>query len=60
MGAAPETFYTGRQALEDNPYRTRRRAYVLYGFLFMPRMGATLYVNTENLEATSARRSTIR
>ncbi|HEY6361693.1 MAG TPA: TonB-dependent receptor, partial [Vicinamibacterales bacterium] len=45
-----ETFYTGTQALEDNPYRTRGRAYVLFGFLFMHRVGpALLYVNTENL-----------
>lgn len=45
-----EAFYSGRQALEDNPYRTRSDDYVLWGFLFMHRIGAAiLYVNTENL-----------
>jgi iron complex outermembrane receptor protein len=45
-----EAFYSGRQALEDNPYRTRSDNYILWGFLFMHRIGAAvLYVNTENL-----------
>jgi iron complex outermembrane receptor protein len=45
-----EAFYSGRQALEDNPYRTKGDDYVLWGFLFMHRLGAAvLYVNTENL-----------
>jgi outer membrane receptor for ferrienterochelin and colicins len=45
-----EAFYSGRQALEDNPYRTRSDDYILWGFLFMHRIGAAvLYVNTENL-----------
>ena len=37
-----EAFYTGSQALEDNPYRTRGRAYVLFGFLFQHRVGPAL------------------
>jgi iron complex outermembrane receptor protein len=45
-----EAFYTGSQALEDNPYRTRGRDYLLFGFLVQHRIGpALLYVNTENL-----------
>jgi iron complex outermembrane receptor protein len=45
-----EAFYSGRQTLEDNPYRTRSGDYILWGFLFMHRIGgAILYVNTENL-----------
>jgi iron complex outermembrane receptor protein len=45
-----EAFYSGRQALEDNPYRTKSDDYVLWGFLFMHRIGAAiLYLNTENL-----------
>ena len=45
-----EAFYSGRQALEDNPYRTKSDDYILWGFLFMHRVGAAiLYVNTENL-----------
>jgi outer membrane receptor for ferrienterochelin and colicins len=45
-----EAFYSGRQALEDNPYRTESDDYLLWGFLFRHRIGAALlYVNTENL-----------
>jgi iron complex outermembrane receptor protein len=45
-----EAFYSGRQALDDNPYRTTSNDYILWGFLFMHRIGAAqLYVNTENL-----------
>jgi iron complex outermembrane receptor protein len=45
-----EAFYTGRQALEDNPYRDRGAPYLLWGGLFMHRIGrAQLYVNSENL-----------
>ncbi len=45
-----EAFYTGRQALEDNPYRQHGHPYVLMGFLFMHRVGpALLYFNSENL-----------
>jgi iron complex outermembrane receptor protein len=45
-----EVFYTGRQALEDNPYRTRSVPYLLWGALYTHRVGpALLYVNAENL-----------
>ena len=45
-----EAFYSGRQAIDDNPSRTTSDDYVLWGFLFMHRIGAAqLYVNTENL-----------
>jgi len=45
-----EVFYTGRQSLDDNPYRTRSRPYVLWGILYTHRIGpALLYVNTEDL-----------
>lgn len=45
-----EAFYTGRQALDENPYREAGAPYVLWGILFTQRMGpALLYVNTENL-----------
>jgi iron complex outermembrane receptor protein len=53
MGAAAlgfEVYYTGRQALEDNPYRSTSRPYVLWGILYTHRVGpALLYVNTEDL-----------
>jgi outer membrane receptor for ferrienterochelin and colicins len=45
-----EVFYTGRQALDENPYRETGAPYVLWGVLFTHRLGAALlYVNTENL-----------
>ena len=45
-----EVFYTGRQTLEDNPYRTHGSPYVLWGILYTHRVGpALLYVNSENL-----------
>jgi iron complex outermembrane receptor protein len=45
-----EAFYTGRQVLEDNPYREAGSPYLLWGVLFTHRIGpALLYVNTENL-----------
>lgn len=49
-----EVYYTGRQALDDNPYRTESRPYVLVGLLgeraFTTRLGVTrLFVNLENL-----------
>jgi outer membrane receptor for ferrienterochelin and colicins len=45
-----EVFYTGRQALEDDPYRSRSSPYVLWGILYTHRVGpALLYVNTEDL-----------
>ncbi len=48
--AGVEAYYTGRQALADNPYRTTSRKYVLFGGLFERRVGrARFFVNVENL-----------
>jgi iron complex outermembrane receptor protein len=45
-----EVFYTGTQALDDDPFRSRSRPYVLWGILYTHRVGpALLYVNTEDL-----------
>jgi outer membrane receptor for ferrienterochelin and colicins len=45
-----EAYYTGRQSLEDNPYRDASRRYLLFGGLFERRVGrARLFVNVENL-----------
>jgi len=49
-----EVYYTGRQALADNPFRTESRPYVIVGLLgeraFNTAMGvARLFVNFENL-----------
>lgn len=45
-----EVFYTGKQALEDDPYRSRSRPYVLWGILYTHRVRpALLYLNTEDL-----------
>ncbi|HEY6211231.1 MAG TPA: TonB-dependent receptor, partial [Vicinamibacterales bacterium] len=45
-----EGYYTGRQALEDNPYRSEGRPYVILGALYSRRVGAALvYVNGEDL-----------
>lgn len=49
-----EVYYTGRQALEENPYRTESQPYVVVGLLaeraFETRAGvARLFVNLENL-----------
>ena len=48
---ALELSYVGRQALEDDPYRTVSRPYVIVGFLAMKRVGsgATVFLNAENL-----------
>lgn len=44
-----ETYYTGRQPLELNPYRAEGRSYVLVGALIEKRLrGARLFVNFEN------------
>ncbi len=48
--AGVEAYYTGQQSLEDNPYRTTSRGYVLFGGLFERRVGRTrLFLNVENL-----------
>jgi len=45
-----EAYYTGRQPLEDNPYRATSRSYVLFGGLFERRVGRVrLFINVENL-----------
>lgn len=45
-----ELYYTGRQSLEDNPYRDFSRPYVVVGLLAERRIGrARVFVNAENL-----------
>jgi iron complex outermembrane receptor protein len=45
-----EGYYTGRQALEDNPYRSEGRPYLILGALYSKRVGrALLYINAEDL-----------
>src|SRR5690606_19683112 len=45
-----EVYYTGRQQLEENPYRTTSRPYVVTGVLVERRFGrARLFLNAENL-----------
>jgi len=45
-----EVFYTGRQRLENNPYRGASVPYWIFGLLIERRVGpARLFVNAENL-----------
>ena len=45
-----ESYYTGDQRLEDNPFRTESKPYVLFGFLAEHPIGPfKLFVNMENL-----------
>ena len=46
-----EVFYTGRQALDENPYRSSGRPYVLWGGLLDWRLNerARVFVNVENI-----------
>jgi outer membrane receptor for ferrienterochelin and colicins len=45
-----ETYYTGTQALHDNPYRARSRPYTVFGVLAERRIGTVrLFVNLENI-----------
>jgi iron complex outermembrane receptor protein len=45
-----EWYYTGRQRLEANPYRTESAAYSVFGVLASHRLGRTLlFINGENL-----------
>ncbi|MBI3982015.1 MAG: TonB-dependent receptor [Gemmatimonadetes bacterium] len=45
-----ELYYTGPQALADNPYRSASAPYVIIGFLGEHRLGpARLFLNAENL-----------
>ena len=45
-----EVYYTGRQALDANPYRAESQPYVVLGFLAERRIGSLrVFVNAENL-----------
>jgi outer membrane receptor for ferrienterochelin and colicins len=45
-----ELYYTGRQELEENPYRSTSKPYALTGLLVERRLGsARVFVNAENL-----------
>ena len=45
-----EAFYTGRQSLVDDPYRTVSRPYITFGLLAQVQLGpAQLFANAENL-----------
>jgi iron complex outermembrane receptor protein len=45
-----EAYYTGTQRLDDNPYRTESKPYVLFGFLIEKHLGRfKAYLNAENL-----------
>jgi iron complex outermembrane receptor protein len=47
---AVEIFYTGRQALEDDPYAHVSRPYTTVGLLFAKAIGrANVFLNAENL-----------
>lgn len=45
-----EWYFTGRQSLDDNPYRSNSRPYVIVGFLAERNIkGVRVFVNAENL-----------
>jgi iron complex outermembrane receptor protein len=45
-----EAYFTGRQELEDDPYRDRSRAHFILGFLVDRRVGPfRLFLNAENV-----------
>jgi iron complex outermembrane receptor protein len=45
-----ELYYTGRQSLDENPYRSASRPYWVVGFLVERRFGpARLFLNLENI-----------
>lgn len=45
-----EAYYTGRQSLDDNPYRTTSKAYVLLGVMAERHFDRlSIFVNVENL-----------
>jgi outer membrane receptor for ferrienterochelin and colicins len=45
-----ELYFTGRQSLDDNPYRSASRPYLIFGMLAERRVGrARVFVNAENL-----------
>jgi iron complex outermembrane receptor protein len=48
-----EVYYTGRQRLDDDPFRTESAAYVITGALVEWHVGrARLFLNAENLGGT--------
>ena len=48
--AGVELYYTGAQALDDNPYRATSAPYFITGFLVEHRLGrARIFLNAENL-----------
>ncbi|CAN5843726.1 N/A [soil metagenome] len=48
--AGVEVYFVGRQELDENPYRTQSRSYLILGFLVERRFGpARLFLNAENL-----------
>ena len=49
--AGVEFYYTGRQRLDNNPYRVESVAYPYFGFMAEKRIGARLrlFINAENL-----------
>lgn len=45
-----ETYFTGRQRLEQNPYRSESKPYFIFGFLIERKVhGVRLFLNAENL-----------
>lgn len=55
-----EFYYTGRQELEDNPYRSETEPHVIVGFLLERSFGpARLFLNAET-SSTHDRHDTIR
>ncbi len=45
-----ESYYTGNQRLEENPYRSESKAYVVFGALAERKVGRfKLFINAENL-----------
>jgi iron complex outermembrane receptor protein len=45
-----ESYFTGRQSLDDNPYRTRSKPYLILGIMGERRFGnLSVFVNVENL-----------
>jgi iron complex outermembrane receptor protein len=45
-----EFYFTGRQQIDENPYRTSSRPYAIAGFLVERRLGPVrIFVNAENI-----------
>jgi iron complex outermembrane receptor protein len=45
-----EAYFTGRQELDDDPYRTRSRSHAILGFLVDRRFGPLrVFLNAENI-----------